>query len=287
MNKGILTTAAVAAVMLGGCGLMGGGKSPAADKASASSTALASKENAAAAVNGQSISKNALHSLITEIGKQANDQSVPQDKALESLIGRELLRQEAEKLNLQKNPDISGRLENVTRDVLAQAAVENFRKSAAVTDEDARKEYDSKLAGAELVEFKARHILLESEQEANDVLAMLKKGAKFQDLAKKYSKDPSAKETGGELGWFNPGQMIPDFTRAVAALKNGETTPSPVHTQFGWHIIQREDSRKAEVPPFDTIKEQLRNMLIGQKLQRHIEDLKNAAKIETYVSGKK
>lgn len=243
--------------------------------------------DAVATVNGKPISRNALRSLVSEIEKQSNGQTVPQDKAVESLISRELLRQEAEKKGLQKTPAVQGRLENSTRDVLVQAAVESFRKSVTVTDDELRREYDEKVAGADLTEFKARHILLETEEQANEVLASLKKGAKFADLAKKFSKDPAAKQNGGDLGWFGPQQMIPEFTAAVAALKNGETTSAPVQTKFGWHVIKREESRKQEPPAFDAIKEQIRDVLITQKLQKHVEDLKNAAKIDNTLSGKK
>ncbi|MEI7869605.1 MAG: peptidylprolyl isomerase [Candidatus Methylumidiphilus sp.] len=284
MKKTCLIGAVVlTSALLVGCGITGGKSAASADK----DAGTANVENAVAVVNGKPISKNALNNLMSEIGKQNPDQNVSEDKAVESLVSRELLRQDAERQNLQKNPAVIGRLENVTRDVLAQAAIDSFRKGIVVTDAECRKEYDAKIAGAELTEFKARHILVETDTEAKEVLASLKKGAKFADLAKKYSKDPSAQQNGGDLGWFNPGQMLPEFSNAVASLKNGETSPTPVKTKFGWHVIQREDVRKQAPPAFDDIKEQIRTMLIGQKLQQHIEELKKSAKIETFVSGKK
>jgi len=270
MNKTQLIGAVVAAMLA-----LGASAALAEDDADS-----VSAENTAATVNGKAISKNAVHSLISEIEKQNNNEKVPEDKAVDALVSRELLRQEAEKKNLQKSPAVAGRLENVTRDVLAQAAVENYRKTVTVTDEEARKEYDTRVAGADLTEYKARHILLETEQEANDVLAKLQKGAKFPDLAKKLSKDPSAKQNGGDLGWFSPDRMVPEFSTAVAGLKNGETAPAPVQSKFGWHVIKREDSRKQEPPAFDDIKEQIKSMLIGQKIQQHVEELKKTAKIE-------
>jgi len=102
-------------------------------------------------------------------------------------------------------------------------------------------------------------------------------------LARKISKDPTAKQNGGELDWFNPKQMVPEFSAAVAGLKNGEITQAPVKSQFGWHVIQKEDSREQEAtppPPYDAVKEQFRNFLANQKLQKHVEELKAAAKIE-------
>ena len=273
MNKPQLIAAALAAALL-----LAASAAPAEDEA----------VDAVATVNGKPISKNALRSLIGEIEKQNNDEKVPEDKAADALISRELLRQEAEKKGLQKSATVQGRLENVTRDVLAQAAVENFRKSVNVSEEDIRKEYDSRVAGADMTEYKAQHILLETEQEANDVLASLKKkGVKFADLAKKLSKDPSAKQNGGDIGWFNPQQMVPEFSAAVAGLKNGETAAAPVQSKFGWHVIKREDSRKQEPPAFDAVKDQIRNMLVGQKIQQHVEELKAAAKIENTLAGKK
>ena len=267
-------------IVLDGCAAMDG------KAASEKGSEMANAESVVATVNGKPISKNALNNLVSEVGKQNPDQSVSEGKVVESLISRELLRQDAEKQNLQKTPAVIGHLENVTRDVLAQAAIDSFRKGIVITDADCRKEYDAKIAGAELTEFKAKHILVEDEAEAYQILASLKKGAKFADLAKKYSKDPSGQKNGGDLGWFNPAQMVPEFSSAVASLKNGETAPAPIKTKFGWHVIQREDARKQPPPKFEDIKEQIRNVLIGQKLQKHIEELKQSAKIVDLVSGK-
>ena len=231
-------------------------------------------------VNGQPISKALLQSIMAEMSQRSGGQGIPEDKVIDGLIARELLRQEAEKQNLAKDPTIASKIENAGREILVQASVENFRKTAAVTEEELKKEYDTRVAAMKNTEYKARHILLETEEAAKDVLAKLAKGAKFEELAKKLSKDPSAKQNGGELGWFNPQQMVPEFSSAVSTLKNGETAPAPVKSQFGWHVIQREDSREQTPPPYDAVKEQFRNVIIGQKLQKHVEDLKAAAKIE-------
>ena len=282
MKTTYLTGAAVAAaLLLEGCSAMAG-KSAAPEK-----DAAAVPANAVAMVNGKPISKNALDNLTADLSRQNPDQPAPEDKVVESLISRELLRQEAERQNLQNTPTMMGRLENLTRDALAQAAVDNFRKSIVISEDELRKEYDTKVAGADLLEFKARHILVDTEEQARDALGSLKKGTNFADLAKKISKDPSAKQNGGDLGWFNPQQMVPEFASAVISLKNGEISPSPVRTQFGWHIIQREDSRKAEPPPYESVKDQIRSILIGQKLQQHVDALKEAAKIERKVPDKK
>ncbi len=283
MNKtktSIIGAAALAALALNGCSTIGKG-------VSSGDASGGSVDNAVAIVNGKPISKNSLNNLVSEIGKQNPDQTVSQEKILDSLVSRELLRQDAERQGLQKTPAVLGRMENVERDVLAQAAIDNYRKGIVVTDAECRKEYDAKVAGADLTEFKARHILVESDTEAREVISDLKKGGKFSDLAKKHSKDPSAQQNGGDLGWFNPSQMLPEFSTAVAGLKNGEIASEPVKTKFGWHVILREDARKQTPPSFEDVKEQIRNMLISQKLQQHIEELKKAAKIENLASGKK
>ncbi len=283
MKKQALSFAAVASVlMFGGCNNPSDNAQKSATVAPATSSRPAetpNAENTVAIVNGKPISRALLQSIMAEMG-QRGGQNVPEDKIVDGLIARELLRQEAEKLNLAKEPAVAQKIENATRDVLVQADVENFRKTAAIPDEEVKKEYDARVAAMKATEYKARHILLDNEQAAKDVIAKLKKGAKFEDLAKKFSKDASNAKNGGELGWFNSQRMVPEFSKAVEGLKDGEITQEPVKTQFGWHVIQREETREQAPPPFDAVKEQFRNLLLGQKLQKHVEELKAAAKIE-------
>lgn len=283
MKKPALCAAAVASVLwLGGCDNPPG-KAEKIAGVTPSSSLVETKptpENTVAIVNGKPISKALFQSIMAEVAQRSGGQAVPEDKVFEGLVARELLNQEAEKQNLANDPQVAAKLENARRDVLVQAEVERFRKTATVTEEEIKKEYDTRVAAMKATEYKARHILVDSEQAAKDVLAKLQKGAKFDELAKKLSKDPGTKEKGGDLGWFNPQQMVPEFSSAVAALKNGETAAAPVKSQFGWHVIQREDSREQTPPPYDAVKEQFRSMMLGQKLQKHVEELKAAAKIE-------
>ncbi|MCX7108757.1 MAG: peptidylprolyl isomerase [Proteobacteria bacterium] len=285
MKKHALCATAVASLLVfAGCN----NPSDTAQKSSSSSPSPSSSlvdtkptaETVVVIVNGQPISRAFLQSIMSEMAQRGGGQSIPEDKVVDGLIARELLRQEAEKQNLAKDPTVAMKIENAAREVLVQASVENFRKNAAVTEEELKKEYDTRVATMKNVEYKARHILLETEDAAKDVLAKLAKGAKFDELAKKMSKDPSAKQNGGELGWFNPQQMVPEFSAALASLKNNDITTAPVKSQFGWHVIQREDSREQTPPPYDAVKEQFRSALVGQKLQKHVEDLKASAKIE-------
>jgi len=234
-----------------------------------------------AVVNGKPISKAALDAMSSELSMRRGG-NIPGEKLVEQMIQREALRQEAESLNLTKDPKYAARLENAQRMALSQIAVENFMATANVSDEEIKKEYDQRTASMKATEYKARHILVNSEKEAKDVIAKLKKGQKFEALAKKLSKDPGSKANGGDLGWFNPQQMVPPFSQAVVALKNGEMTETPVQSQFGWHVILREDARDQPPPPFDAVKDQFKSMLQSQKLQAHIAELMAKAKVENH-----
>jgi peptidyl-prolyl cis-trans isomerase C len=248
--------------------------------------AAANLDDAAAIVNGKPISKASVEIVQAEISQRRGGSSIPEDKIVEELIKRELLRQEAESEGLAKDPKFAARVENAQRMALSQAAAERFINTVQITDEDLKKEYEQRIGSMKGTEFKARHILVDSEKAAKDVIAKLQKGEKFDVLAKKQSKDPGSKDKGGDLGWFNPQQMVPPFSQAVIALKNGEITKTPVQSQFGWHVIQREDSREQTPPPFDAVKDQLRSLIQTQKLQQHLADLQAKAKIENRVPPK-
>lgn len=280
--------AVASAMVLSGCGNPSDTpKSP--SSMSAPSTHSTSKESAPpvantadaiAIVNGKPITKSALEVIKAEISQRRGGTSIPDDKILDEMIKRELLRQEAETGGLGKDPKMLAKIENAQRMVLSQAAAEQFMNAVQLTDDELKKEYEQRIGPMKGTEFKARHILVDSEATAKDIIAKLQKGEKFEELAKKFSKDPGSKDNAGDLGWFNPQQMVPAFSEAVVALKNGETTQAPVQSQFGWHIIQREDSREQAAPSFDAVKEQLRPMLQTQKLQQHVKELEAKAKIE-------
>jgi peptidyl-prolyl cis-trans isomerase C len=273
-QRSLIAAAIAGALLLGGC------DNNAGSTGQAKSTFVPTPENTVAMVNGQPITRAAVDALTAEIQQKRGGEGVPEDKIVDELISRELLKQEAEKQSLVKDPAVAARIENSQRMLLSQIAAENFVKNATVSDEDVRKEYDQRVGEMKLTEYKARHILVETEATAKDVLKKLQKGEKFEDLAKKLSKDPGSKSSGGDLGWFNPQQMVAPFSDAVVALKDGETSSAPVQTQFGWHIIRREGSRDQAPPPFDDVKDQIRSMLQTQKLQQHIADLTSSAKIE-------
>ncbi|MDD5034296.1 MAG: peptidylprolyl isomerase [Methylococcaceae bacterium] len=275
MNKTYLIGLAVTgAFLLNACGTTG--------KAGPDAAYVVTAENTAATVNGKPISKAGIQMLIAEMGHQKKGQAMPEEKVMDEMISHELLSQEAERLRLGKEPAAAARLENAQRMVLSHLAVESYVKTLNFSDADLKKEYDARIGDMKLTELKARHILVDDQETAKELLVKLGKGAKFEELAKKYSKDSASKDKGGELGWFNPQQMVAEFAQAVSSLKNGEVAHEPLHTQFGWHVVQREDSRISPPPSFDEVKEQIRSVLRTKKLQDHIEELRKSAKIERF-----
>ncbi|MGD0960378.1 MAG: peptidylprolyl isomerase [Methylomonas sp.] len=263
----------IGAVLLSGCNQ---DKSKQADNTG--SAPAVTREEAVASVNGSYISKKTLDTLEKEISERSQGQTFPKQQLLEELIQRELLIQQAVQKGLDKNPEIIERLATVKSSLLSQAALQDYLKSNPITDEEIKNEYDSKMANMGN-EYKARHILVKTEDEAKKLIAELDKGADFTTLAKKHSIDPMGAE-GGDLGWFTPDRMVAPFSEAVIALENGKYTKQPVQTQFGWHVILREDSRALTPPPLDAVKEQIRSMLQRQKAQTMMETLRKTAQVE-------
>jgi peptidyl-prolyl cis-trans isomerase C len=260
----------------------------ACDQKSGSGTAAlslppVSRQDTSALVNGRPISKLSVDQLESELAQRRGGDVVSKEKIIDELIKREVLRQEAEKEDWLKDPSVAARLDNAVRMVLSQIAAENLIKKFTPTEEAMKKEYEQRVGAMKEVEYKARHILVDSEKVALDVVKRLGKGEDFGALARKLSKDPGSKSAGGELGWFGPQQMVPPFASAVAALKNGETTAAPVKSDFGWHIIQREDSREQTPPAYDSVKEQITSYMQTDKLHKYIDELKSKAKIERLV----
>lgn len=237
------------------------------------------KADAIAEVNGKYISKATFDNLEKEIAERSQGQSFPKEKLLEELIQRELLVQDALNKKLDQSPEVLERLDEAKKSILTQAEVQNFMKANPVTDAEVKAEYDSKVGGNNNTEYKARHILVKTEAEAKKIIAELDKGADFAKLANKNSLDGKEAQNGGDLGWFVAGQMVEPFSKAVIALEKGKYTKAPVQTQFGWHVILREDSRAQTPPPLEAVKEQLMPMLQRKKVQDMLENLRKTAKV--------
>lgn len=236
---------------------------------------------AAATVNGVAISEGAVEQVIKQ---RSGGQPVPPEarKALvDSLVLQAVVAQEAAKQGLDKAPEFVAQMETIRQSALANAYVEDWVKKNPVTDDMLKAEYERLKAQSAGTEYKARHILVEKEADAKAIIATLKKTpAAFEKLAKEKSKDPGSKGNGGDLGWFDAQSMVPEFGAALGKLEKGKITEEPVKTQFGYHVILLEDSRKAEPPPIDAVKPQLSQQLMQQNVKKQIDALKAAAKIE-------
>lgn len=242
-------------------------------------TQAVAEDDVIATVNGRAISNSELAFLNAEVAQRGGGGKVGREQLVNELISRELLYQEAEKNKLGEQPDVALKLSVLNRTVLSQAAAETYLKKHKVTDEQIKQAYDKQTGGINAKEYKARHILTESEEEARKVIAELDKGGNFADLAKKHSKGPTSVK-GGDLGWFAPNRMVPEFSESVIAMENGKYTNDPVKTQFGWHVILREDARSQKPPPLEEAKPQIKTMIQRQALQEYITGLKNGAEID-------
>jgi len=248
-----------------------------------SSEPAVNKADAIASVNGHFIAKSTLEKLEKEIAERSHGQVFPKEKLIEELIQRELLVQDAEQKHLENSAEIIAQLDSAKKTLLTQADVQDFIKANPVTDAEIKAEYDSKVAGENGTEYKARHILVKTEDEAKKIIAELDKGGDFAKLANKNSLDGKDSQNGGDLGWFSAGQMVAPFSEAVAKLEKGQYTKTPVKTQFGYHVILREDSRAQTPPPLEAVKEQLMPYLQRKKVQTMVENLRKQAKVEILV----
>ena len=249
-------------------------------QAGTSTAPAVAKEDAIAEVNGVYIAKATLTELEKEIAERSHGQKFPKEKLVEELIQRELLVQDANKKQLGNSAEIIAQLDSAKKSLLTQADVQNFIKSNPVTDAEIKTEYDAKVAGENGTEYKARHILVKTEDEAKKIIAELDKGGDFAKIANKVSLDGKDTQNGGDLGWFVASQMVAPFSDAVIKLDKGQYTKTPVQTQFGWHVILREDSRAQTPPSLDSVKEQLLPYLQRKKVQDFVEGLRKSAKVE-------
>lgn len=273
MNKKLIPVFIVSAVILAACDLK---------PTTGASGPAVKKEDAIASVNGQYISKKTLEDLEKDLAQRSQGQApaFPKEKLVDELVQREVLVQDAMKKKLDQSPEVVAQLDAAKKAILTQASLQAYLKANPVTDDEIKKEYDSKVGGTNGTEYKASHILVKTEDEAKKLIAELDKGGKFADLANKHSLDAKDSKNGGSLGWFSPGQMVAPFSEAVAKLEKGKYSKTPVQTQFGWHIILSEDSRKQTPPPLEAVKEQLTPMLQRQKIQTMVEGLRKQAKVE-------
>jgi peptidyl-prolyl cis-trans isomerase C len=238
----------------------------------------------AAIVDGTAISREAYEFYLKNLAGKSPVELTPEQKGqvLDEMIGMQLIAAQGVKDGIEKDPEVAGRLEMARMRLMADAESQKYLKGKEPTDQELHAEYDSAVASMDKTEYHARHILVPSKELAEQLIKKIKGGAKFEDVAKANSIDGS-KTQGGDLGWFTLARMVKPFSDAVKGLKKGEMTPEPVQTQFGWHIIQLEDTREVKPPPFEQVKEQLTNRVMQKKLQTYVEELKKTAKIEKKI----
>ncbi len=240
----------------------------------------AGKSAAVATVNGTAIPTSRADALLNEQLSQGQ-QNTPELRGMvrEELVRREILTQEATKKGMAKKPEVLGQIELARQALLIRAYLQDYVKNHPVSDADVKKEYDAIVQGMGDKEYKSRHILVEKEDEARNIVARLQKGEKFEELAKQ-SKDPGSKDRGGDLGWSHPSGYVKPFADALTKLEKGKFSATPVKTDFGWHVIQLEDVRDLKHPSLDEVKPQIHQRLQQQMVEKHIIELRGKAKVE-------
>jgi peptidyl-prolyl cis-trans isomerase C len=258
---------------------------PADDAAKpASPTSAAAAEKASptlVTVNGKAINSQLLDTFLQAVtGKPAAEATKEQkDALLEQLVNMTLAAQAAEKDGLGASADVKARLDLLNMQILAEAASEKYVKSHPVSEDEVKAAYDSEVANMPK-EYKARHILVEKKETADAIIKELQAGGDFAKIAKAQSKDPGSAAKGGDLGWFSAQTMVKPFSDALAKLEKGQTTTEPVQTEYGFHVIQLEDTRAPNAPAFEEVKEQVRMFAQRKKLQAYLDDLRKTAKIQ-------
>jgi len=238
------------------------------------------EEKSAAMVNGVSIPQARIDLRVKAAAAQGQADSPELRKAIrEDMINMEVLVQEAARLGLDKNSDVVQQVELTRQQVLAGAFVQDYAKKHPVSEDQLKQEYDKLKAKLGSKEYNARHILVETEEEAKAIITQLGKKAKFEKLAEK-SKDTGSASQGGSLGWNIPGNFVPEFANVMINLNKGDYTKEPVKSQFGWHVIKLDDVRDMKAPSFEEIKPQLQQRMQQQSVQKVIADLRAKAKIE-------
>lgn len=277
LSSPALLVGAVALLALSGCN-----SGDAAKSAGAVKSPDAAKEVVAATVNGTTIGQSRVDLMAKQRAAQGQPESAESRKAIIDQLAMQLLvSQEAVKKGLDKTTEVADQTELARQSILANAFVQDYLKNTVISDEMLAAEYDKIKAQMAGTEYKARHILVAQEADAKAIIAKLQKDPKaFEALAKQKSLDTGSKASGGDLGWFDPQRMVPEFGAAVAKLTKGRFTEEPVKSQFGYHVILLEDSRAKVIPPLEQVKAELKQQVQQENLKKLLDDLKAKAKIE-------
>ncbi len=271
------TSILVVATALAAGPLLAKDKADKADKTEGAKTASA----VLAKVNGKNILKSRADAIAAAQVAQGHPDTEEMRKSIrDSLIQAEIVLQEAVKKGYDKRPEIKGQMELASQSVLLNAYMGDFVRSHPISDEDLKKEYEVIRGQMGNKEYKSRHILVDKEEEATAIIAKLKNGEKFEELAK-ASKDPGSKDRGGELDWAVPANTyVKPFADAVVKLEKGKYTETPVKSDFGYHVIMLDDTRDLKLPTFEEVKPQIGQRLQQQMVEKHLAELRAKAKVE-------
>ena len=234
-----------------------------------------------ATVNGVAIPQARLDTILKmrAAGKQPDSPEI-RTALRDTLINQEVVAQEAVKKGLQKTPEVAAQIDLQRQETLVNAFVQDYMKANPVSDDVVRKEYERIKPTIPAKEFHARHILVDKEDDAKDIIAQLKKGGSFEKLAADKSKDTGSKTKGGDLDWAPAGRYVKPFGDALSKLKKGQLTDVPVQSEFGFHVIRLDDERAVKVPTLDEAKPQIQQMLQSQQVQKMLSELRAKAKVE-------
>jgi peptidyl-prolyl cis-trans isomerase C len=274
MSKPILWLATACAVAALAACTKPDGESTAAPGSTSTSTTVAT-------VNGKKLSSDLLEVLSQAATGKPISEATPEQKQqlVDQLINMSLASQEADKQGLANSPEVKARLELLRMQILAGAASDKFDADNPVTDADVRSEYVAQVA-AMPKEYKARHILVETKEIGESLIRDLNSGSDFAKLAASESKDAGSAAGGGELGWFTLDRMVKPFSDAVSTLEKGQVTAEPVQSEFGWHVIQLEDTRSLEAPDFEEVKDRVRILVQRKRYQAHLDQIRQAGNVQ-------
>jgi peptidyl-prolyl cis-trans isomerase C len=234
-----------------------------------------------AIVNGKPVPKSRMDVLTSQLQRAGRPVGPEvQDQLKQEVIAREIFMQEAQKRGLDASDDYKAQLELARQTILIRELFADYQKNNPVSDAEIQAEYDKFVAANGGKEYHARHILVENEADAKQIIADIKKGKKFEDIAKAKSKDPGSAPNGGDLDWATAASYVPEFSQAMIKLGKGQMTQEPVKTQFGWHVIRVDEIREAQLPKLEEVKPQIAQQLQQQKLAKFQEDLRAKAKVE-------
>jgi peptidyl-prolyl cis-trans isomerase C len=251
-------------------------------KQTGSSEPAPSAAKPVATVNGVPLSHELFEFFTKSVAGKPSAELNPEQRsqALDTLVRAEVVAQQATQSGADKQGDTPWQLALARLQILEQATMTGYLKDRKATDAELKAEYDSQVAAMAKTQYHAHHILVKTKDEADAIIAQLKKGAKFEALATAQSIDPGSKANGGDLNWFSPANMVKGFADAVMALKKGEVTAAPVQTEFGWHVIRLDDTRQTTPPPFETVKDRLGQIVEAKKFKAYGDELLKNAKVE-------